>query len=184
MEENKKASVYIPADLDECFSELKKIMTPQQLEEFKNKKEEEVVGYHMGLGKWIRNNWGLWQGSRLAEYFNKMGIHHPDDMSGIILDTFWCHLNGKPLKVEERVKDYQEYWEYNTVPKDLVSPVDGAKIDFIMSLPCKDAGASKNCRIHLGRSRTDGSIWAYQYGKGVFEPTEEQKRAVLGNNKD
>ncbi|MBM3249320.1 MAG: hypothetical protein FJZ09_00530 [Candidatus Omnitrophica bacterium] len=61
MEENKKASVYIPADLVECFSELKKIMTPQQLEEFKNKKEDEVVGYHMGLGMWIRNNWGLRQ---------------------------------------------------------------------------------------------------------------------------
>ncbi|MBM3249319.1 MAG: hypothetical protein FJZ09_00525 [Candidatus Omnitrophica bacterium] len=113
-----------------------------------------------------------------------MGISHPDDMSGIILDTFWCHLNGKPLKVEERVKDYQEYWEYSAVPKDLVSPVDGAKIDFVMSLPCKQAGVSKHCRIHLGISKADGSVWAYQYGKGVFEASEEQKKAVLESNKD
>lgn len=59
----------------------------------------------------MRNNWGLWSGSRLAKYFNEMGIFHPDDMSGIILTSFHRHLNGKDLQLDQQIKYYQEYWE-------------------------------------------------------------------------
>jgi hypothetical protein len=60
---------------------------------------------------WMRNNWGLWGGSRLAKWFNNQGVKHPDDMSGVILDSFWRHLNDKPIKLEEQVKHYQDYWK-------------------------------------------------------------------------
>jgi len=66
--EDRKASIYIPANLEECFVELKKTLTPEQLTEFKNKKGNELADVHFGLGMWIRNNWGLWQKSRLAKY--------------------------------------------------------------------------------------------------------------------
>ena len=102
---------YIPKNLEECFNELKKVMTPEQLDEFKNKKEDNVIEYHHSIGRWIRNNWGLWSESRLAKYFNSIGIHHPDDMSGIILDSFYRHLNGKDIRLEEQVKYYQDYWK-------------------------------------------------------------------------
>lgn len=29
--------------------------------------EQDMIRYHMGLGMWMRNNWGLWGGSRLAK---------------------------------------------------------------------------------------------------------------------
>jgi hypothetical protein len=184
MQEKDNKEIYIPKNLDECFSELKKTIAKQQLEEFKNKKEEDAaIGAHFGLGMWIRNNWELWAKSQLAEYFNGLGVYHPDDMSSIILGTFWCHLNGKPLRLEERIKDCQEYWKYTTIPKDIVSPKDGAKIDFIMSAPCKDSNQPKNCTTHFGISQSDGLPWAYQYGKGVFEPSKEQKEEVLSNYK-
>jgi hypothetical protein len=70
---------------------------------------------------WIRNNWGLWKGSRLSEYFNNIGIYHPDDMSGIILDTFWCHLNGKRQRLKERIYYYQEYWKSMEASKETSS---------------------------------------------------------------
>lgn len=55
--------------------------------------EEFTVNTHFGFGMWIRNNWNLWGGSRLSIYFNQKGIHHPDDMSGIILVSYHRHLN-------------------------------------------------------------------------------------------
>ncbi|MES2460743.1 MAG: DUF6794 domain-containing protein, partial [Armatimonadota bacterium] len=39
------------------------------------------------------------------------GIHHPDDMSGILLTSFWRSLNGKPLLLEAQIQEYQAYWE-------------------------------------------------------------------------
>ena len=108
-EQDKK--VYIPKNLDECFIELKKELSQKELEEFKNKGEDKVIEYHHSLGMWIRNNWGLWSGSRLAKYFNEIGVYHPDDMSSIILDSLHRHLNGKDIKIEEQIKYYKDYWE-------------------------------------------------------------------------
>jgi hypothetical protein len=80
---------------------------------------------------WLRNNWGLWKGSRLSKWFNEKGIQAPDDMSGIILDSFWRHLNGKPLKLDEQIKYYQDYWKMieaeEKVPKSWLALVDAGK---------------------------------------------------------
>lgn len=106
-----KKEIYIPQNLEDCFSELKKEMSKSELRAFKNKKENKLAEYHFSLGRWIRNRWGLWNGSRLAVYFNGLGIQHPDDMSGIITDSFWRHLNGRPVELETQINYYQKYWE-------------------------------------------------------------------------
>jgi len=103
--------VYIPKDLEDCFQELKSMLHPSLIQEMKSGSERDMVKYHLGLGMWVRNNWGLWKGSRLKDYFNGLGIFHPDDMSGIILDSFWRHLNNSPINLQEQIKYYQEYWK-------------------------------------------------------------------------
>ena len=103
--------VYIPQDLDDCFDELKKILHPEFIDEIKDGREDDMIKYHRGLGQWIRNNWGLWSNSQLSKYFNNFEIYHPDDMSSIIITSFWKYLNGKPLELEEQIKYYQDYWE-------------------------------------------------------------------------
>ena len=45
------------------------------------------------------------------EDVEKMKSGTEDDMSGIILDSFWRHLNQKPIKLDEQVKYYQDYWK-------------------------------------------------------------------------
>jgi hypothetical protein len=40
-----------------------------------------------------------------------MGIGHPEDMSGIILDSYHRHLNNKEIKLDEQIKFYKNYWE-------------------------------------------------------------------------
>lgn len=106
-----KTRVYVPKDLEDSFRELKAMLMPELLDKMKNGSQEKMSMYHYGLGMWMRNNWGLWSGSRFAKYFNALGINNADDMSGIILDVFWNHLNGRPLQIEERVKIYQGSWK-------------------------------------------------------------------------
>ncbi len=104
----------IPKDLLECFDELKKWgeNDPQELIEFKSTPEKEIRGiYHHTLGREIRNEWGLWRKSDLYKYFETMGLHHPDDMSGVILLSFHRHLNGKDLQLAEQILEYKNYWQ-------------------------------------------------------------------------
>ena len=103
--------VYIPKNLEDCFSQINSFWADSTKVKMKNLSEEEFSSrVHHGFGMWIRNNWQLWGGSRLSKYFNDLGIHHPDDMSGIILTNYHRHLNGKEIDLDEQVKYYQEYW--------------------------------------------------------------------------
>lgn len=100
-----KKENYKPVNLEEAVEQLKIIhhdTTKQKIIEMRE--DEFMVGAHMGLGMWMRNNWGLWKGKELAKYFNTIGIYHPDDMSGIILTSYYRELHDQEWKVDEQVK--------------------------------------------------------------------------------
>jgi len=103
--------VYIPSDLEDALRELQKMMQPSFVQEFKETPEELLPRYHRGLGRWIRTYWGLWKGSRLSEYFNRLGITHSDDMSAIILRSFHRSLRDEALQLDQQVQYYQAYWK-------------------------------------------------------------------------
>ena len=70
--------------------------------------KEGSISVHFTLGMWMRNNWGLWGGSRLQAYLMDNGINHPDDMSDFILSCYVKHLNGEELDykhVKRMVRD-------------------------------------------------------------------------------
>jgi len=178
-ESQTKENVYIPKNLEETFIELKKLLPPDDLMGFKETPENEIFNYHFSVGMGLRNKWGLWNKSRLAKYFNNIGIFHPDDMSMIIFKSFWRDLNNKPIQLESQIKYYQDFWKYSAPPEVVVSPIDGAQIFFILSQPCEDLTISEHCRVHFGVSKSDESPWAYQYGKGVFEPNGKDKKRIF-----
>ncbi|NOR86056.1 MAG: hypothetical protein GQ527_00460 [Bacteroidales bacterium] len=95
--------VYIPKDIEDCFIELDKMFTPKNKEELKNSSPN---AYHFGLGTWLRNNWGLWKGSRLHLYFEKKGVTHPDNMSGIILNSYFHLLNHETIDLNKIFDKY------------------------------------------------------------------------------
>ena len=106
-----RTGYYVPRDLDDALTEVDRIMGAKEHDDVMKATEDGMIEYHFGLGMWMRNNWGLWSGSRLAQYFNQIGIQHPDDMSGIILDSYWRKLHGKPIDLEGQVRYYQDYWK-------------------------------------------------------------------------
>jgi hypothetical protein len=88
--------VYIPRDLGECFIELEKLLSEIDKNEIRAlPKRDDMIRYHMGLGTWMRNNWGLWGGSRLYKYFHDKGLPHPEDMSSIVLFYYYDWLTDK-----------------------------------------------------------------------------------------
>ncbi len=108
--EEPSPEAYVPRDLEDSLAELQRMLKPEDVQRMREGTEDDMVQYHLGLGTWLRNNWGLWRGSRLSEWFNARGIHHAEDMSGIILDSFWRRLQGKDIDFEGQTKSYRAYW--------------------------------------------------------------------------
>jgi hypothetical protein len=111
-EKGSKFQVYVPKDLEDSFAELKRMLPPKLIK--KIKEESDVTQYHLNLGMWMRNFWGLWQGSRLKEYFEGIGVNHPDDMTSIILRSFHRRLNNQEIGVSRQVEIYQKFQEFIT----------------------------------------------------------------------
>jgi hypothetical protein len=89
--------VYIPKNLEDCFIQLDKLLSDEDKQYIKQLKDrKETIELHFGLGTWIRNNWGVWGGSRLQKYMlDRENVGHPDGMSAIILEFYYDWLNGK-----------------------------------------------------------------------------------------
>lgn len=98
-----------PCNLKACFKALDKMLTGLEKEDAKRHLGFAVKNHH-SLGRHLRNEWGLWAGGPLKDYFNKLGIHHADDMSGIILRSYHEYLNGKNIKLNAQIKSCQDYW--------------------------------------------------------------------------
>lgn len=104
--------IYIPKDLNDCFNQIDGFWNDSIKNQVKSWSEEEFcANAHFGFGMWMRNNWGLWGGSRLQTYFNEKGIYHPDDMSGIILTSYYRYLKGDKIELKKQIKFYKTYWE-------------------------------------------------------------------------
>lgn len=87
--------IYIPTDLDDAFAELQRLLPACFIEQLRA--TGDVWQNHLRLGLLLRNHWGLWQRSRLAQYFESSGIHHPDDMSLRILVALRARLAREPI---------------------------------------------------------------------------------------
>lgn len=108
------SKTHIPTNLTECIEELKITLPKTVIDRFKSEPEDITYDYDLTLGMWIRNTWihGKWS-SALPSYFKNLGIENAEDMSGIILTSLWRDLHSQPLRLDEQVHKYQQYWFYN-----------------------------------------------------------------------
>ena|GEM_PF-2562137 len=117
--------VYIPADLNDAIKELDKLIDEESRTEILQMEEDEFTALaHMGIGLTIiRNGWSLWGKSRLSNFFNERGINHPDDMSGIILTSYYRHLNDQSINLDQQIMSYIQYWKkYEPIEKKNFPP--------------------------------------------------------------
>lgn len=84
---------YIPKNLEEAIKYLNNELSQEDKDYLI---ENGAIYVHHSLGRWIRNNWNLWNGeSELKESLLKLGYSHPDDMSNYIIEEFIKYLKMK-----------------------------------------------------------------------------------------
>lgn len=101
----------LPTNLEECIPFLKKAMKINDLNYFVNLKRDDLSLLHHTLGRWVRNNWKLWEKGPLVKYFNDMGVTHPDDMSSIVLEYVWCSLRKETFDLNSEIEKFQNHWK-------------------------------------------------------------------------
>ena len=101
----------VPNTLPQAFAALDQQLSPQQRDAFKNAPESTaVVRAHMSLGLYIRNVWFRSGHSKIPVQLHALGAQSLDDMSSVVLTSYWRYLNGKPLKVEQQCACYAKWW--------------------------------------------------------------------------
>lgn len=176
--------VYIPKNLDEAVAELDKDFPDSLKTEIRKMTEDEFSArYHMGTGMWMRNNWSLWGGSRLSRYFNKLEIYHPDDMSGIILDSFHRSLTNQPIELEKQVEYYKLYWIVSKKPgnKDFPNGEKDLEFDSGMSYDRPD---EKPAIVHIQTNSSTAKIWLFDHYLGWKLVNQYQIDELSENQKD
>ncbi len=166
----------VPGNLDEAFEALEKMLSKEALETFRSGSKADVVRYHLSLGMALRNRWGLWQGSPLAKYFNEKGVFHPDDMSGIILGSFWRHLNPNADTVEATSRSYLEYGDLRNRPEPRRCE-DGTQAVALAQLYEADRNAAPRF-VHVFVCGAGGALWAYERETGWYEPDAALRKRV------
>ena len=85
----------VPPDLRGCFIAFDALLTPSDIESIRSLPARENMKIHFhGFGTWIRNEWGLWNGSVLQKYFLERDVKHADRMSVLILEYYYDWLHG------------------------------------------------------------------------------------------
>jgi len=102
----------IPKELKYSFEYLNEVWSPEDIEIFKNIKENDTTpnNLHFGIGLHLRNNLLRHhaKSDTIVAYFNSLGITHYDYMSGLILYSYHQHLNGENVYIQDKVNEIIE----------------------------------------------------------------------------
>ncbi len=101
----------VPETLAECFIALSQLLNDGETDRLMMSTEEGLGSYHHGLGRFIRNEWGLWAGGALKTHLMDLGFIHPDDMSSSILEAYRCHLRKEVYDINSKIELYKKYWD-------------------------------------------------------------------------
>ena len=171
--------VYIPKNIEDCFEQIDSFWDDSTKTQVKNWSEDEFsANAHFGFGMWMRNNWGLWGGSRLSKYFNDLGIYHPDDMSGIVLDSYHRYLTGREINLDEQIGFYTAYWKVNEEPSKDSYPKGLKNIQFNTKIGYTLKANNYPGIIHVQTNSESDKIWIYDYHFGWLQITEQELKEL------
>lgn len=91
--------------------EVKLIQIHSQMDKDLSQESLKEMG-HFGAGLTIRNSYDLWsETSELNKLFTKYGVDHPDDMSGMIMETYIRSKKGVPFNLDRLIRLNQGFYK-------------------------------------------------------------------------
>ena len=85
-----------PETVTDAVNQLLTVLSDMDKEEIRTTSQKDLIDLHLGLGLWIRNNFGLWDHNqalmdscKLVAGYHPMLTIQPDEASRIIVDSLW-----------------------------------------------------------------------------------------------
>ena len=101
-----------PKNLTECIQMLDHILKKEDKEKAKTLTESEfLIETYFGTGMGIRNEWIRSGNPDLVKFFLDEGVKHPDDMSAMILTSYYRYILGKEIDFEGQISAYKKQAE-------------------------------------------------------------------------
>jgi len=101
-----------PKNLTECIQMLDHILKKEDKEKAKTLTESEfLIETYFGTGMGIRNEWIRSGNPELVKFFLDQGVEHLDDMSAMILTSYYRHLLGKEIDFEGQISAHKKQLE-------------------------------------------------------------------------
>lgn len=169
--------VYIPKDINEAIDSLDIILSTEDKRHIADSLslDDFRAVCHHSLGMWIRNNWGLWGGSRLQRYFLDRKVIHPDDMSDQILKAYYKKkIQGLDYSVEDDIKPSPSNFEVKKI-----GPLRRFWIRFKQNTS-KDVRKTKRELKKMGCTKGKMVYFMYPYGCSTEE--EDKKSLEFDDN--
>jgi hypothetical protein len=108
VQQSQLGGVYIPIDIFDAFKELDKKLEPDVKSKMIALKEEEVEQKVSGLGLWMCQNWGFYDGSRFSEYLKQTGVTYPEDMARLTVVSYYRYCHKKDIGLRELAQKYKD----------------------------------------------------------------------------
>ena len=151
----------------EWFELLERELPEQTLDEMRAGTQFDMILYHHGLGTWIRNRWRA--GDPIPR--EARGLNSLDDMSGLLLEAFWCHLRGAPISIRDASAQREDHCRRMS-PQPPTPPGYDAKLEgVVVHVTMRMDGTERY--THIGRCASDGTVWAWELDRGWFRPEPE-----------
>lgn len=160
--------VYIPKDLGDCIAQLDSFWSDSIKNEIKQMSEGYfLANSHFGIGLWIRNNWGLWgKGSRLSAFFHKNGVYHPDDISAMILISYYRYISNKDIDFDGQLEENRYSTLINATPNKKLYPKGASKKLAFDTRIIYNGEDDKEGVLHIGIDSKKNQYWLYDYQYG------------------
>jgi len=93
-------------NLEDCVAFLINRFSAEDLLVIQNNMDMKSISLHSGLGRWLRNRWGLWDATLpLSKYFKEQGLLHPDDMSDLIISAFFAKVRNQEFSIQGYIEE-------------------------------------------------------------------------------
>lgn len=143
-----------PQNLDEALLELEFVYPDSTKELIRTLTEDEYLSKtHFTIGLYIRKQWlyeesstGITRQSSLRKNLYSIGILKNDDMSELILRSYYRQLMGEELRIGEQIKVYQGYY-FQSSNSDITNEGDSESYKQIM--PLYNIGDSVQSMVYL-----------------------------------
>jgi Domain of unknown function (DUF6794) len=134
-----------PNTLEDAFQELDRLLPANTKQIFKSKPEQKaVIDAHFGLAMFIRNEWFRSGRSSLPGRLHSLGARSFDDMSDMILRSYWRHLNGTSIDIEKQGACYERWWQKQ---RRLIAEAKDKRCHEVPSFSCPDGDWSSGGQV-------------------------------------